>query len=194
MVNKYVNEIVIQGNYGYGWDDLCFAEDEKDARELLKVYRENENIPVRSIRRRSLNPEYEKTLKEVVVWEYKWGTKGALPLVLSFSVPDEKRNYNMEADMDSNSQNFIYYYDISTLIDTEKKRYMDNLKAVKEVYKTYKVKDGSLEGVLKELSKHYPIKNLGNGLRARRTSPARRTTPKRKSSLPNFASNFRKMI
>lgn len=50
--------LVLQGNYGYGWDDLCFysANDPKQSAECkkdLKTYRENErNASHRVIRRR----------------------------------------------------------------------------------------------------------------------------------------------
>ena len=40
--NKFEYLHIVQGNYGYGWDDVCPCEDRKDARERLKEYRENE--------------------------------------------------------------------------------------------------------------------------------------------------------
>lgn len=39
---KYVYLSVVQGNYGYGWDDLYESEDSRDARARLKEYRANE--------------------------------------------------------------------------------------------------------------------------------------------------------
>lgn len=40
---------VLQGNYGYGWDDLCEYEDKNEAREDKKCYEENEKYPHRII-------------------------------------------------------------------------------------------------------------------------------------------------
>lgn len=43
----------IQGNYGYGWDDLTEETSLKDAKAQLKCYNENEpNIPHRIMKRR----------------------------------------------------------------------------------------------------------------------------------------------
>ena len=54
--NKYSYVFVIQGNYGYGWDDLTEEETYKEAREQLKCYNENEpNVFHRKIQRRVLN-------------------------------------------------------------------------------------------------------------------------------------------
>lgn len=51
-VNKYINESIIQGNYGYGWEDLCCYY-----KGALKEYNMNERgFPHRVIKRRSLNP------------------------------------------------------------------------------------------------------------------------------------------
>lgn len=60
-MNKYKYIKVLQGDYGYGWDDLCFYEenDPEQMRELkadIKAYRENEpQYSHRIIRRRILN-------------------------------------------------------------------------------------------------------------------------------------------
>lgn len=63
---------VLQGNYGYGWDDLCEYPDDissaKERKDDLKAYRENEpGVPFRIITRRVANPDYVpecKTIKE----------------------------------------------------------------------------------------------------------------------------------
>lgn len=57
--NKYIYYKVLQGNYGYGWDDLCSYDTSdpqqmKECRDDLKAYRENEGVPLRVIRRREL--------------------------------------------------------------------------------------------------------------------------------------------
>lgn len=50
---KTIDEIVIQGNYGYGWDDLTTEESMAEARKTLRTYQENErNAAHRIIRRR----------------------------------------------------------------------------------------------------------------------------------------------
>ena len=56
-MTKYIYYKVLQGNYGYGWDDLCSydtadADEMKELRDDIKSYRENEHIPLRVIRRR----------------------------------------------------------------------------------------------------------------------------------------------
>lgn len=60
--NKYVYLHVIQGNYGYGWEDLsAYEQDEyRAARADLKAYRDNERgVAHRLIRRREPNPKYK---------------------------------------------------------------------------------------------------------------------------------------
>ena len=48
-------EYEIQGNYGYGWDMLTTEETLVDAHAQLKVYRENESVPLR-IKRVKVQP------------------------------------------------------------------------------------------------------------------------------------------
>lgn len=55
-INKYIYVWVIQGNYGYGWEDLTQSESYKEARANLKDYRNNEPTAHRLIRRREINP------------------------------------------------------------------------------------------------------------------------------------------
>jgi hypothetical protein len=51
--NKTKPEYVVQGNYGYGWDDLTYSDDRAEAMADLKAYRENErNASHRLITRR----------------------------------------------------------------------------------------------------------------------------------------------
>ena len=60
-INKFVVEKVLQSNYGYGWDDVCFykANDYVGARTDLKLYRENQKNAIhRIITRKSLNPKW----------------------------------------------------------------------------------------------------------------------------------------
>lgn len=60
--NKYAYLYVLQGNYGYGWDDLMSWDQDKDelafrsSREHLKWYRQNEKQAThRIVQRRVLN-------------------------------------------------------------------------------------------------------------------------------------------
>ena len=59
--NKYRYLVILQGNYGYGWDDLVTydtanADWYNDLRADRKAYRENEpQYPHRTIHRRELN-------------------------------------------------------------------------------------------------------------------------------------------
>ncbi len=50
---KTTDEIVIQGNYGYGWDDLTTEASMVEAKKTLRTYQENEhNAAHRIITRR----------------------------------------------------------------------------------------------------------------------------------------------
>ena len=61
--NKYTYYRIIQGNYGYGWDDEDFHECSSDFfpvdwpafKENLKAYRENGGGVYRVVKRRELN-------------------------------------------------------------------------------------------------------------------------------------------
>lgn len=50
--NKYRYVYVVQGNYGYGWDDLTESESYRDARRDFRDYRDNEPFPHRIVKRR----------------------------------------------------------------------------------------------------------------------------------------------
>ena len=59
---KYCYLIIVQGHYGprHGWEDVGAHERWKDAREELRLYRENEpQYRHRAIRRRVLRQDYE---------------------------------------------------------------------------------------------------------------------------------------
>lgn len=53
--NKYVYLYVVQGSYGFGWEDLTQSESRKEARANLKDYRQNQPGAYRLIFRRELN-------------------------------------------------------------------------------------------------------------------------------------------
>ncbi len=59
-VNKWLYEYVIQGNYGYGWDDLISEETKEAGRAQLCCYRDNErDASHRMIKRRVPNPAHK---------------------------------------------------------------------------------------------------------------------------------------
>lgn len=54
--NKFTYLHVVQGNYGYGWDDLIESDSYREARTDLRCYCENEpQYSHRMIKRRELN-------------------------------------------------------------------------------------------------------------------------------------------
>lgn len=61
-VNKWLYLWVVQGNYGYRWDDLVTHENRIDALNDYKWYKQNEQYPHRIITRRKLNPKFRKEM------------------------------------------------------------------------------------------------------------------------------------
>lgn len=55
--NKWITMIVLQGNYGQGWEDLCQSVNWREVHDDLKAYRGNEQGYYRIIRRRVLNED-----------------------------------------------------------------------------------------------------------------------------------------
>lgn len=53
--NKYIYLHVLQGNYGFGWEDLTASESFREVRQNKKEYIENEGGQYRIIQRRELN-------------------------------------------------------------------------------------------------------------------------------------------
>jgi hypothetical protein len=53
--NKYIYLYVLQGHYGYGWEDLMASESMREVKENRKDYRENEGGNYRIIKRREPN-------------------------------------------------------------------------------------------------------------------------------------------
>lgn len=66
---KQITELVLQGNYGYGWDDLTYYDDTPEGRKEMradyKSYAENERIPLRTVRRKVDNPNYDAKIDPV---------------------------------------------------------------------------------------------------------------------------------
>jgi hypothetical protein len=55
LSNKFTYLHVLQGNYGYGWEDLTASESRAEVRRDLRDYRENEGGLYRIIERREEN-------------------------------------------------------------------------------------------------------------------------------------------
>lgn len=55
-MNKFTYLWIVQGHYGYGWEDLT-AGTYREAKANLKDYQKNAPEPVRLIQRRILNLE-----------------------------------------------------------------------------------------------------------------------------------------
>lgn len=58
-VNKYIYLNVLQGNYGFGFEDLTASESYKEIKQDLKAYRENDSRTYRIIKRREINPAFK---------------------------------------------------------------------------------------------------------------------------------------
>ena len=57
--NKYIYLNVLQGNYGFGYEDLTASESYSEVKTHLKAYRENDPRSYRIIKRREVNPAYK---------------------------------------------------------------------------------------------------------------------------------------
>lgn len=56
--NKYIYLNVLQGNYGFGYEDLTASENYAEVKKDLKAYRENDPRSYRIIKRREVNPAH----------------------------------------------------------------------------------------------------------------------------------------
>ena len=57
-VNKYIYSYILQGNYGYGWDDLTSSDTLREAKQDKKIYMDNDRAPFRIIQRREINQNF----------------------------------------------------------------------------------------------------------------------------------------
>lgn len=58
-ISKNVNVLVLQGNYGQGWEDEGAYLKWREAQEDLKAYRQNSPYPARVVTRRVPRDKYE---------------------------------------------------------------------------------------------------------------------------------------
>lgn len=59
--NKYTYLHVLQGSYGFGWEDLTASESYREAYLDKKAYMENEGGNYRIIKRRELNQQEQES-------------------------------------------------------------------------------------------------------------------------------------
>lgn len=74
-MKKYDYYKVIQQNWGNGWDDVDFYETDSQYfmdkgtrsafKENLRLYRENQPVPTRVIKRREINPAWTELNQQV---------------------------------------------------------------------------------------------------------------------------------
>lgn len=57
--NKYLYFYVLQGRYGFGWEDLCADENWIAVRNDLRAYEISEGGCYRIVKRREPNPNYQ---------------------------------------------------------------------------------------------------------------------------------------
>lgn len=57
--NKYIYLNVLQGNYGFGYEDLTASESYYEVKKDLRAYRGNDPRSYRIIKRREVNPAYK---------------------------------------------------------------------------------------------------------------------------------------
>lgn len=91
-VGKTKEVIVLQGNYGYGWDDLMEYEvtQSREANDDLKTYRENErNASHRIVRRRVKNPNWAAPADRFSVIQYDGGFRYKMGKPVKFSDMEE---------------------------------------------------------------------------------------------------------
>lgn len=95
-VGKTKEVIVLQGNYGYGWDDLVTYESNEysEAKKDLKAYRENEKgASHRLINRRVPNPDWKAPTDRYSVLQYDFGFTRKIGDTAKFSDMEEAITY-----------------------------------------------------------------------------------------------------
>ncbi|MBO5017043.1 MAG: hypothetical protein J6C92_14725 [Bacteroidaceae bacterium] len=129
---------VLQGNYGYGWDDLCEYEKNQlsECKADLKAYRENQPANYRIIERRVPNPDYkENPVEQSTTSKRKYTIKASSD---SYSMADyDIVIYRNSEKVYSGS---VYDYSFSTAIKTLCKD-SENLRVFTEWLSDYGVSD-----------------------------------------------------
>jgi len=104
--SKTVVELVLQGNYGYGWDDLVSydntPEGRKEMKDDLRTYQQEERgrATFRTIERRVANPDYKAPADRFRVTPYKLGFKYKDGDTVKFADMEEAIEYAVSQDKD----------------------------------------------------------------------------------------------
>ncbi len=115
---------MIQEYWGTRWEDVAPAEDYNDAKQLLKNYRENSQVPVRMIKRMVNNPEYDnskfESSRQNAYGKYTSDPNfGGFAVAVSSDSLVSKRSYYLIYDTQSEAN--AVYQDLSDSYNTYKK-------------------------------------------------------------------------
>lgn len=117
-------ELVLQGNYGYGWDDLVSydntPEGRKEMKDDLKTYQQEERgrASFRTIERRVANPDYKAPADRFRVTPYKLGFKYKDGDTVKFTDMEEAIEYATSQDKDVVLKDVVTGYNVQISNDT----------------------------------------------------------------------------
>lgn len=154
-------EWVLQGNYGYGWDDLVTYDNKEEAERDYKDYRENEPEYTHRIRKRLIKEENKKESKEVKTEELNFNLSSAVYDELNLYLENimSKIRDNLNEDTDSNYSEIINKIENSIVDNQLKDKLLDIVKFYSNKDKTTNISDygsylaeciSSLRGFLKK--------------------------------------------
>lgn len=122
--SKTIVELVLQGNYGYGWDDLVSydntPEGRKEMKDDLKTYQQEEGgrASFRTIERRVANPDYKAPADRFRVTPYKLGFKYKDGDTVKFTDMEEAIEYATSQDKDVVLKDAVTGYNVQISNDT----------------------------------------------------------------------------
>lgn len=122
--SKTMVELVLQGNYGYGWDDLVSydntPEGRKEMKDDLKTYQQEEGgrASFRTIERRVANPDYKAPADRFRVTPYKLGFKYKDGDTVKFTDMEEAIEYATSQDKDVVLKDVVTGYNVQISNDT----------------------------------------------------------------------------
>ena len=122
--SKTMVELVLQGNYGYGWDDLVSydntPEGRKEMKDDLKTYQQEERgrASFRTVERRVANPNYKAPADRFRVTPYKLGFKYKDGDTVKFTDMEEAIEYATSQDKDVVLKDVVTGYNVQISNDT----------------------------------------------------------------------------
>lgn len=122
--SKTMVELVLQGNYGYGWDDLVSydntPEGRKEMKDDLKTYQQEERgrASFRTVERRVANPDYKAPADRFRVTPYKLGFKYKDGDTVKFTDMEEAIEYAISQDKDVVLKDVVTGYNVQISNDT----------------------------------------------------------------------------